>query len=231
MPTQPLHESASSLSGRLPVMVGVASALILSVAQLVTSPQAGPSSHSPEPARMDLPIEIGPWMGRETLTDPKELTRAGIVGFVSRRYLHRGSGAEVMVLLMWGPAGPLSAHSPELCFGGAGYALDAPPTIARLPVDRAGKAEFFHGRFHRPESSLPDGLELYWAWRADGLWRISDRPRLAFAGATRLYKLYVARSLAERIEDGAIASDPCRDFLAAWLSAGHVARPNSRVTP
>lgn len=47
-------------------------------------------------------------------------------------------------------------------------------------------ADFFQPS--HPEASQP---RIYWAWSADGMWRVPDSPRLEFAGRPTLFKLYV----------------------------------------
>jgi len=229
MPTPPAPEPETRPTARPTAAVGVAAALILAVAQAVVSPRPAAPAGAAAPER--LPMEIGTWQGRDAPADPKELARAGIEGFVSRRYADSATGAEVLVFLAWGPGGPLSVHTPDRCFGASGYALESPPTTVRLPAGRGGEATFFRGRFRLRDGALPEGLELFWSWKHEGAWLAPDRPRSAFAGAARLAKIYVARPLGGRAEGGPTGPDPCRDFLAAWLAEAPTGGTPPRTAP
>ncbi|MHC5541236.1 exosortase-associated EpsI family protein, partial [Singulisphaera rosea] len=122
MPTRSVPESATGEAPRpTSLFLSVAAALVIVAAPMIVGHRLTSQSVSPGLTPEALPMEIGPWLGREAHADAKELARAGLTGHVSRRYVNRATGAEILILLMWGPTGPLSVHTPDLCFGGAGY--------------------------------------------------------------------------------------------------------------
>src|SRR3954451_18636542 len=93
-------------------------------------------SHAVEAAvaRLEgVPTAVGDWNGQELALDPRQLTMAEIAGHVTRRYVNRRSGAAVTVLLVCGRPGPISVHTPDICYAGAGYELAGPPTRESLP--------------------------------------------------------------------------------------------------
>ena len=162
----------------------------------------------------DLPDEVGRWKSRPADLDPEALAMAGAEGSWVRRFTDERTGAQVLVILLCGRPGPISVHQPETCYGGAGYALAAPP-IRYTPRrgDGAPAAEFWTGKFKQPEVGGQE-LRIFWSWFGDGAWSAPDNPRLAFARLPALYKLYIIRETddRERLDD-----DPAADFLRALL--------------
>src|SRR4051794_15054151 len=75
----------------------------------------------------DVPRTVGAWEGTDAPLDPRQVVQAELVGYTMRRYVHRETGASVSVLLVCGRPGPISAHTPEMCYPGAGFAAVAPP--------------------------------------------------------------------------------------------------------
>jgi Protein of unknown function (DUF3485) len=67
-----------------------------------------------------VPMTIGDWHAQSEELDESVLTRAGIEGYLYRHYENQLSGKKVTVLLMCGRPGPLSVHTPDICYRGAG---------------------------------------------------------------------------------------------------------------
>src|SRR5262249_37906069 len=117
----------------------------------------------------------------------------------------------VTVLLMCGRPGRAAVHTPQWCYGGAGYEMiDAE---ARCPVGPAGSAagQLWAARFRKQDVYL----RIFWGWSGDGSWVAPANPRLRLAHCRAVYKMYVIRELTtphERLED-----DACLDFLRQYL--------------
>ena len=163
-----------------------------------------------------VPLQVGEWVGEEQALEARVVARAEVSGYRMRKYVHRPSGAAVTVLLVCGPPGPVSVHAPEVCFGGAGLALTAPPVRHTLAADDSARpAAFWVGKFQRSAAAVPERLRAFWAWTATGDWVAADRPRLEFARAPVLFKLYVLRSVADFNEP--LDTDPAVTFLRQFL--------------
>jgi hypothetical protein len=159
-----------------------------------------------------LPAVVGDWVGTDAELGEAQVARAGFAGHLYRRYRHRGSGQEVMMLLACGRPGPISVHPPEVCFGGAGYQLLGPKETETITCDAApGKAVFFTGKFGKPQSASPDQIRLYWSYAAKGDWQAPSAPRLSFGWQPVLFKLYVGRNLSPT--EKTTQRDPCIDFI------------------
>jgi hypothetical protein len=181
-------------------------------------------------ARLEnVPTKVGDWEmvadESESLQD-EDVTRAGIVKHCLRRYRNQHNHRQVTVLLVCGRPGPVSAHTPDVCYQGAGYTLVSGPTSYVVPA-RAGATDYpFKGI--RVRSTMPDQpaeLRVLWSWLADGSssdaasggWKAPDEPRFRFAHCRVLYKLYVVRQ--ENSTETPGREDPGLAFLQAFLPA------------
>lgn len=157
-----------------------------------------------------VPLTVGDWDGSEEEMDPDLLRQARLESCWMRRYTNRQTGAAVTALLMCGRPGPVSVHTPNSCYRGAGFE----PLAAQTRFTVAG-ADFWTAKFRKADAALPVTLRILWAWNDGGGWLAPDHPRLEFARRGALYKLYVLREMsspAERLEE-----DPCAEFLRCLL--------------
>jgi hypothetical protein len=148
-----------------------------------------------------VPLALEGWEVHEmTLTDAEQ--RVGeIEGYLHRRYVNRATGAVVSVLVLCGRPGPISVHTPEVCYGGGGW--------EQLAKSRwspgAGPFEFDVLDMRKQGPTTSTQLRLYMAMGSRGAWSVPKRPRLAFAGQSALFKIYVtheAPNLAESVDQG-----------------------------
>lgn len=158
----------------------------------------------------EVPATIGDWDGLPVDMDARQLAVANVTSHVARRYVQRGSGREVTVLLLCGRGGPLSVHQPDVCYTGAGYATAAPPEAW---ADPSG-ARFWMARFARPTGD-PQPLRIFWAWGLHGDWAAPTQPRLELAREPAMYKLYVVQRMTR--PDEPLDEGHARDFLQVLL--------------
>jgi hypothetical protein len=158
-----------------------------------------------------VPLKFGDWEGREIEVDASTFARAGARTYWMRQYRQRRTGAMFSVILMCGRAGPMSVHTPDVCYRGAGYELTHPARSYTFPRTQAA---FWTGDFAK---GLPasGGLRLFWSWSVDGRWQAPDHPRFTFRGQPALYKLYVIREGATSAEP--LADDPTGAFVEDFL--------------
>jgi hypothetical protein len=146
----------------------------------------------------DVPMTIGDWKGEDqTINQDPTITariiqRAGFSGYVSRTYT-KGE-QRVNILLACGRPGPLSVHTPEVCYGGAGFGLFGDPAKCN-PAETASAAqpEFWKATFIRRTGSEGRQLRVVWGWNKKSVWLAPGSPRWAFAGTPVLYKLYITQ--------------------------------------
>jgi len=124
----------------------------------------------------------------------REVAAAELDGYVSRQYVNRRTGGVVSVLLLCGRPGPISAHTPEVCYAGAGFARTGQKDHAE------GGANFRVIDFQKETAADPTRLRVFLTWGHGGEWAAPADPRGAFAGKSYLYKLYVVREMARANE-------------------------------
>jgi Protein of unknown function (DUF3485) len=165
-------------------------------------------------ARMEHVADVlGSWEGEPIDATPRQTD--GIAGHLYRRYVNRQNGQSVTVALFCGRSGPMSIHTPDVCYQGGGYDVGASVKHS-LPGDAgAPSAEFRTAPFFKTSSTDRSNLRIFWAWNATGEWTVPDRPRFAFARRPFLYKLYVIREMADSNEP--LESDPCLEFMRHLL--------------
>jgi hypothetical protein len=139
-----------------------------------------------------VPMEIGDWKATSEKMDPREQKQAGIVGYAYRRWQNSKTGAGVTMLLVSGPAGPISVHSPEVCYPGVGYN----PTTESIPtpIGDAGD-QLFSLKLTKDSALSRSSLVVYYGWNGKGEWAASTHPRFDFAWVPVLYKMYLIQEV------------------------------------
>ncbi len=167
-------------------------------------------------ARMDkVPMNFGAWRGKEG-PDVEDWAVRGsrISGFAARRY-ERRDGSVVNVLLVCGRPGPMSVHTPEVCYRGVGYQILSGPDHWPLKAAPGGMdAELWKIKVGKPDAATPMQMSVLWSWTTDGTWQTPNSPRFTFAGKPVLYKLYVTHEI---VNGDKKADEVCREFLRDFL--------------
>jgi hypothetical protein len=164
----------------------------------------------------DVPLRIGSWQGHALPTDPEVFAQARAEAYWMRRYQETGTARAVTVILMCGRPGPLAVHTPDVCYRGAGYEMAGSAASLDVSLKDGTKGQLWTAVFSKEQGMAGGQLRLFWMWNADGQWQAPASPRMAFAGRSALYKLYVVRELA-----GAepLSADPTLDFIGQLLPA------------
>jgi hypothetical protein len=160
------------------------------------------------------PRAYGDWRGEDAAYDADQMTRAGIQGCVFRVYRNTRTRESVSLLLVCGRGGPISVHTPDVCYAGVGFRqlTDAQPRPVEWGDGR--RAVFQVARFGK--SGRAAQLEIYWAWSRDGrTWEAPDNPRTSFARLPALYKLYAVREFVPGTREE--QAESCRAFLLRSL--------------
>jgi hypothetical protein len=125
------------------------------------------------------------------------------------RYQHQQSGKKVTVFLGCGRQGPVSVHTPDVCYATSGFVVES-KTRESFGATEGGKGEMFTARFKKTRAGEHTLLRIYWTWFANGEWTVSENPRFHFHQNV-LHKLYVLHEM----ETPTDAPDPdvCQDFL------------------
>lgn len=164
-----------------------------------------------------VPEQFGDWESRATVDlDERAVALGEIDGYLSRQYKNMRDGGEVTILLVCGRPGPISLHTPDVCYRGQGYVPVDEPSIQHVENVPGTRAPSFKTAVFRKErSALQDSLIIYWSWNADGPWETPKDPRLAYASGRALYKLYVIRRVASG--DGSDEANAVEGFIREFV--------------
>jgi Protein of unknown function (DUF3485) len=155
-----------------------------------------------------IPLVAGEWNGTDLEMDPKVFKQTEASGALQRRYVNRRNGNVVTISLLCGRSGPISVHTPEICFPGAGFTEIGDAIRYSIPGDPDSK--LWIRRFQK-QAAVPVPVRVLYGWSTDGTWQAPDSPRRAFAGSPVLYKLYLVRELPKSTES--MEGDPAVDLL------------------
>ena len=162
----------------------------------------------------EIPGQFGNW--RLTSSDeiiPSTLRMLECTGYILRTYEDQETGATVRVSLLLGPSGPMSVHTPEICYSSRDYTIHQ--ERHQVPIEIDGSSESFWALTFRANNLDADMLRVYYAWNAGDHWSAPDDPRFTFADRPFLYKIQLAGSYPAGADLEAI--DPCREFLKDFV--------------
>lgn len=173
-----------------------------------------------------VPSEINGWTGQDQEHDPEELIRAGIRGGIFRRYSSSRTKESVSFLIVCGRGGPISVHTPDICYTGAGYRQLETEVMREVASGDGSIHTFKVARFVKPGAVVPTQLEIFWSWSRDGVnWQAPENPRLALARSRALYKMYVIREFMPKSRLESVPS--CENFIREALPVIRQALPGS----
>jgi hypothetical protein len=124
----------------------------------------------------DLPKVLGSWQaieGLDTQLDPEVARIAGSSDHVIRTYVHEKSGEKVSVLVLYGLANSVFAHTPEVCFPAAGYRAVATPAPADhqfSTADSASPVSYRTAFFTKNVGGIDQYEEVLHAFLHNGQW-------------------------------------------------------------
>ena len=129
----------------------------------------------------DLPEQVGDWRAEasEKLSD----TTVNILecrSYLARRYTHQKTGETVGVLVLLGPAGPISVHTPEVCYSGRDLVMQSERQHVAIET-QDGMAELWFAKFRSRDLSGTD-LHVVYGWSPGDRWSAPDDARFAFVG-------------------------------------------------
>ena len=163
----------------------------------------------------EIPSQFGDWR----LQSSEELgeTAANMLecaGYIVRNYENQATGDVVSVTVLIGPPGPISVHTPEVCFGSRNYTSRSERQKMAIRGPAGGDDEFW-AIDYTVNNLRGDLLRVCYAWSKGDRWSAQKDARFWSAGQPYLYKI----QLASRLPPGANpeSEDPCHKFLQDFL--------------
>ena len=156
-----------------------------------------------------FPLELENWKGE--LLNQDNSKDSGLAASISVRYQNQSTGKKVTVFLGCGRPGPVSIHTPDVCYAASGFDVEpqSTETFATATKEKTGK--LFTARFKKTKGGEQTLLRIYWTWNAAGEWTVAENPRLQYHSQKVLYKLYILHEL-ENLGDPP-CPEVCSDLL------------------
>jgi hypothetical protein len=157
---------------------------------------------------------IGDWKATAFELPARERAAAGAVACLARRYTNPSRGVTITIVLVGGLPGDIATHTPDACYPGAGYTMDASvPFDCRYGPDR--HRALFRTALAKRGGTSPSSLRIFWSCKASHEWAPPEDARWRFASEPALCKLYVIRETAGAVVEP--GSDPCLDLMSVFL--------------
>jgi hypothetical protein len=166
-----------------------------------------------------LPAQVGGWRFQEIMpVSDNALNQLQCAGHLGAVYRHDVSGEIVQVAVLLGPPGPISVHTPEICYSGRNYKINQAPQKVSLE-SRDGRRHTMWAMGFQSRKLSGETLRVYYGWSTGNTWVASNEPRLEFARSPYLYKIQLAGTPLSG--DDIQRDDLCRRFLQEFLPVLH----------
>jgi hypothetical protein len=160
-----------------------------------------------------LPDRFGNWrLVEETPFSEDVIEILQCPAYICRNYRNDQTGDTINVLVVVGRAGPISVHTPEICYSNADYQVVGDRTALNVRDHAQQEHSLWDVRLEANDVNATQ-LRVLYGWSTGGSWMASPRARFEFGGAPYLYKIQLAASATEEIED----VDIFRQFLELFL--------------
>jgi hypothetical protein len=165
-----------------------------------------------------FPANFGDWeMKKSGKLGSDSLNQLVPYGYFQRDYVNRKSGAAINVLALLGSCGPISVHTPEVCFASRDHQQLG--ERLKLAIGRDGKNSIWKTTF-RLSGVDAQVLNIYYGWSAGEAWVAAENPRFSFSTRQFLYKVQITNSAVENgSADNDPANDPALQFMEDFIPA------------
>ena len=165
-----------------------------------------------------IPLKFADWTGKDSQLDERQAKVGQIASSISRQYVNTKTGQNITVLLVCGRPGPISVHTPEVCYAGSGYEVSSDRKRIAYDYDGNKKANLWSIKVSKPDILRPERMSIDYGWFANQTWSAPDLDaRFEYAAVPVLYKLYVIREQSRMNDRTGTDSDPAQDFLKDFL--------------
>lgn len=218
------------MSRILPILIAVIAIAALTIVEGRLSGRWGDNRLGAYAASLmtETPNRIGSWVGTDNDVTDEEREGSGAKGYISRNYVDPSGGRQVGVWFIVGHARDTYRHTPDICYGGSGFAMDDDQRRYELDLEDGSTASFWTAVFNK-ETDLGGKLKqrVFWTWFRPVAnsgepvnWSVPDgisdmAIRREFSAAPALYKLYFTTNSAAAEAEG--DESVCMEFAKQFF--------------
>jgi len=162
-----------------------------------------------------LPDEVGNWKVQQ---DVKFLPQVSRIlqnpAYLNRVYVNQQTGDQVQIAVIVGHPGPVSVHTPEICYSAKDYTVSATRRKTSVAVGSASH-DFWELPLKPTNPLIGSPLRVFYAWSTGVKWEAATHPRFGYGGLPHLYKLQM--SVSAQPGSDLKQFDPAHDFLTSFL--------------
>ena len=143
-----------------------------------------------------LPMEIGKWKAEEERQIGEQAVAMLQIqdSYIFRSYKNSDTQDTIHLTLMVGPAGRITVHTPDICFGGRNYEKESQRTRVPISVqpqsgDREVKDELWRIDFVGRSLDVNNRISFYYAVSTGDAWQAVENPRWYFRTNRYVYKI------------------------------------------
>ena len=156
------------------------------------------AKRSPFPL-VEIPTTVGPWRmidGSESQLDAKIAQIAGASDHIVRSYINEMTGDTTQVLILYGLANQLFAHTPEVCYPSAGYL--GIEEMNDFDLDKQKHIRYRAGFFKKNDIQVEEYVEVVYSFRFANEWTPDvSRKWKEFRAHPGMFKIQLARRVSE----------------------------------
>jgi hypothetical protein len=163
-------------------------------------------------ALVRVPESFGSWQAQSNQPIPEQAASVlQCAGSFVRRYVNPATGEVIDAVLIVGPPGPTSVHTPEICYSSRDFKIVGNQTRIKVGTSHGGQDELWQTLF-QPVDPRMSRLRVMHGWNDGSGWKAPDHPRFTFSAKPLLYKLQVS-TFADDSESQAGLERFLADFL------------------
>lgn len=142
-------------------------------------------------AVQEFPAEVGDWSQTAELDlDYNAQRLLGCFASFVRVYQHNQTGESIHVVVLFGPTGPLSVHTPDICYNSVNFGVHKKRT--HMTLEATDSADSFWSIHFQSKDVDGRYLRSVYGWSDDGSWKAPDAARITFAGKPYLFKVQMS---------------------------------------
>lgn len=163
----------------------------------------------------EIPTSFGPWklQKAEKMSD-QVVEILECAGYINGSYVNQSTGEVVNAFVILGPPGPISVHTPEVCYSSKNYQITESRSRVKIGDQETSDNEFWAMTLRSSDVNA-DMQRVYYGWGNAGYWTAPESPRITYGGDPLLFKIQLAAHLPP--DTDLSQGDTCSRFLEAFV--------------